>query len=192
MNRRLIYVTGPSGAGKDSVLSWLRHHTPKSAPVHWARRTIDRPSAAEPDAEDHESVDAVLFEQLVVDSAFAMQWDANTHRYGIRHSELTHLSDPSWCVMVNGSRAHLPIAARDYPGLTVLHITATPAVLRQRLLARGRETEQAIEARMLRNIALDIPKGCAWVEVHNDRTLDEAGQLLLAQLDALGLWPVNR
>jgi ribose 1,5-bisphosphokinase len=192
MNRRLIYVVGPSGAGKDSVLLWMRQHTPESAPVHWARRTIDRPNSTEPGAENHEQVDTAAFEALVADAAFSMHWDANTHRYGIRHSELESLNDSSWCVMVNGSRAHLPLAARDYPGLTVLHITATPAVLYQRLLARGRESKQAIEARMLRHIPLDIPTGCALVEVHNDSTLDEAGQQLQAQLDALGLWPVSR
>jgi ribose 1,5-bisphosphokinase PhnN len=63
MNRRLIYVVGPSGAGKDSVLSWLRQHTPLAAPVHWARRTIDRPKVNLPNAEDHFSVDKATFEQ---------------------------------------------------------------------------------------------------------------------------------
>lgn len=192
MNRRLIYVVGPSGAGKDSVLSWLRQHTPGSAPVHWARRTIDRLNSAEPGAEDHEHVDAVAFEQLVTDSSFAMQWDANAHRYGIRHAELIRLNDSSGCVMVNGSRVHLPTAARDYPGLTVVHITATPDVLRQRLLARGRESKQAIEARMMRQIPLEIPLGCALVEVHNNSTLDKVGQQLLVQLDAFEFWPFSR
>ena len=192
MSRRLIYVVGPSGAGKDSLLLWLRQHTPDSARVHWARRTIDRPNSTEPGAENHESVDAAGFERLLANAELAMHWDANTHRYGIRQSELTQLSDSDGCVIVNGSRAHLPMVARDYPGLTVLHITATPAVLRERLLARGRESVQAVEARMLRHIALDIPAGCALVEIGNDSTLDEAGQQLLAKLRTLGLWPVNR
>ncbi len=191
MNRRLIYVVGPSGAGKDSVLSWLREHTPESAPVHWARRTIDRPNSAEPGAENHEQVDAAAFEQLVADAAFAMHWDANTHRYGIRHSQLERLNDSSGCVMVNGSRAYLPMAAHKYPGLTVLHITATPAVLRQRLLARGRESEDAIELRMLRPFSLEIPSGCASIEILNDSTLDKAGWQLVAKLRALEFWPVS-
>jgi ribose 1,5-bisphosphokinase len=53
-------------------------------------------------------------------------------------------------VMVNGSRAYLDEAKRRFPGLTVLHITAPTEVLRARLLARGRENEQAIEARLSR------------------------------------------
>lgn len=189
MSRRLIYVVGPSGAGKDSVLSWLRSQTALTAPVHWARRTIDRPQSVQPGAEDHETVNAAQFEQLVADAALAMHWGANTHRYGIRHTELTALKDPAWCVMVNGSRAHLPLAARDYPGLTVLHITATPDVLRKRLHSRGRESAEAIEARLRRSIDLTVPNGCLWIEICNDSTLENAGVQLREQLQAHALWP---
>jgi ribose 1,5-bisphosphokinase len=191
MNRRLIYVVGPSGAGKDSVLSWLRTQTPESAPVHWARRTIDRPNIAQPGAEDHESVATVAFEQLVAEAALAMHWHANTHRYGIRHAELDRLKDPAWCVMVNGSRAHLPEAASAYPGLTVLHITAATNVLRERLTRRGRESPQAIEARLRRSVDLLVPQGSEQIEISNDSTLDVAGHDLRQQLQALGLWPLG-
>ena len=189
MNRRLIYVVGPSGAGKDSVLSWLRTQTPESAPVHWARRTIDRPNMAQPGAEDHESVDTAGFEQLVANKALAMHWHANSHGYGIRHAELYRLKDPAWCVMVNGSRAHLPVAARDYPGLTVLHITAAPDVLRERLVRRGRELPHTIEDRLRRSVDLVVPDGSEYIEISNDSTLDVAGHALRQQLRAMALWP---
>lgn len=191
MNRRLIYVVGPSGAGKDSVLSWLRTHTPESAPVHWARRTIDRPNMTQPGAEDHESVDTVGFAQLVANNALAMHWHANTHGYGIRHRELDRLKDPAWCVMVNGSRAHLPLAAHDFPGLTVLHITAAPDVLRERLTRRGRESPEAMEARLSRSVDLTVPNGSDRIEISNDSTLDVAGHALRQQLRALALWPLG-
>ena len=171
MNRRLIYVIGPSGAGKDSVLLWLRQHTPLTAPVHWARRIIDRPKVDLPNAEDHFSVDAETFGRMVTDGEFAMQWEANTHRYGIRSDELKHLSYPSWCVIVNGSRAHLPTAAMTFPGLTVLHVTASTEVLRQRLLSRGRESEEAINARLTRTVPISIPKGSNLIEIINNSTL---------------------
>jgi ribose 1,5-bisphosphokinase len=173
------------------VLSWLRSQTPESAPVHWAKRTIDRPNIAELGAEDHESVDTVGFAQLVADKALAMHWHANTHRYGIRHAELDHLKDPAWCVMVNGSRAHLPEAASAYPGLTVLHITAATNVLRERLTRRGRESPQAIEARLRRSVDLLVPQGSEQIEISNDSTLDVAGHDLRQQLQALGLWPLG-
>jgi ribose 1,5-bisphosphokinase len=191
MNRRLIYVVGPSGAGKDSLLSWLRAQTPASAPVYWTRRTIDRPPSEGADAEKHEPVDALAFEQLVSEDAFAMHWQANTHRYGIRKSELAGLADSQHCVMVNGSRAHIPVAAHDYPGMTVLHITAAPEVLRQRLLGRGRESAQAIEARLQRAVDLQVPSGCRLLEISNDTTLAEAGQTLLMRLQNAELWPIK-
>ena len=33
MNQRLVYVVGPSGAGKDSLLAWLREHAPRAGLV---------------------------------------------------------------------------------------------------------------------------------------------------------------
>jgi ribose 1,5-bisphosphokinase len=191
MNRRLIYVVGPSGAGKDSLLSWLRDQTPVSAPVHWARRTINRSKSDGPGAEDHVCVDTAGFELLVSHDEFSMHWDANTHRYGIPKSELILLRDPAQCVIVNGSRAHLPIAAHDYPGLTVLHITADPVVLRERLNRRGRESAEQIEARLSRNVELAVPRGCVLIEIRNDATLDIAGQQLLERLREFSFWPMQ-
>jgi ribose 1,5-bisphosphokinase len=144
---------------------------------------------AQPGAEDHESVDTAGFEQLVANNALAMHWHANSHNYGIRHAELNRLKDPAWCVMVNGSRAHLPMAARDYPGLTVLHITAAPDVLRERLMRRGRELPHAIEDRLRRSVDLVLPHGSEQIEISNDSTLDVAGHALRQQLRAMALWP---
>jgi ribose 1,5-bisphosphokinase len=188
MNRRLIYVVGPSGAGKDSVLNWLRLHKSDSTPVHWARRTINRSKAASPDSEQHEVVDDESFEALVASDVFSMHWQANSHRYGIRKSELSHLANPNCCVFVNGSRAHLPTAAALYPGVTVLHITADQEVLRERLHLRGRESEDAIEARLSRDIHLHAPSGCRLIQIHNNTSLEIAGHQLVAELTKLGLW----
>lgn len=188
MNRRLIYVVGPSGAGKDSVLLWLRQQTPLTAPMYWARRTIDRPRVDAPHAENHFSVVTETFDRMVTAGEFAMQWNANTHRYGIRTDELKRLRDPSWCVIVNGSRAHLPIAATTFPGLTVLHVTASTEVLRQRLLDRGRESEEAINARLMRTIPMAIPASSHVIEISNNTTLEDAGADLLRKLQSLNLW----
>ena len=62
MNQRLMYVMGPSGAGKDSLLDWLKNKLPPKAPIHFAKRTIDRPLQAL--GEQHESVDSATFERL--------------------------------------------------------------------------------------------------------------------------------
>jgi ribose 1,5-bisphosphokinase len=186
MNARLIYVVGPSGAGKDSLLHWLRQHLPTSLPVHWARRTINRPCTSE--GEMHESVNTLEYAQLLATEQLAMHWQANDHLYGIRQTELAPLAQQQW-VFVNGSRAHLPQAARLCPGLTVLHITASTEVLRQRLLGRGRESLKAIENRLQRSIALQLPPACALIEIHNHDSLESSGRQLLAALHGVPHWP---
>jgi ribose 1,5-bisphosphokinase len=147
---RLIYIIGPSGAGKDSLLNGLRQDmagiTPP--PLFFARRTITRNH--QQSNEDHEALDVSLFESLLHSNAFALNWFANGLHYGVRHNELAPMSEGRW-VLVNGSRAYLEEAKRRFPGLTVLHITAPTEVLRARLLARGRENEQDIEARLSRS-----------------------------------------
>ena len=148
---RLIYIIGPSGAGKDSLLNGLRQDMAGMAtppPLYFAQRTITRSYLQT--NEDHEAVDASKFESLLQSNAFAMNWFANGLHYGVRHHQLAPMSVGMW-VMVNGSRAYLSEAKLRFPGLTVLHITAPAEVLRARLLARGRENEKDIEARLSRS-----------------------------------------
>jgi len=188
MNRRLIYVVGPSGAGKDSLLLWLRGQAGGQRALHWARRTITRADTA--GGESHEGVDTPEFERLVTRHALALHWRANGLRYGVRHTELAPLAQQRW-VMLNGSRAHLAQTAQQYPGMTVLHITAHAQVLRARLVQRGRETLAAIEARVERSVDMHAPAGSRFIEIHNNADLATAGQQLLQALQALEGWPVD-
>jgi ribose 1,5-bisphosphokinase len=65
----------------------------------------------------------------------------------------------------------------------VVHVTASLEVLRQRLLARGRETPAMVEARVQRALAfLPLPHA---IEVRNDGHLAEAGAQLLQALERL-------
>lgn len=184
MNTRLIYVMGPSGAGKDSVLGWLRHHLPTEMPVHWARRTITRPAAA--GGESHEAIDTPDFVEQQNQGQFALAWQANGLHYGVRHTELAFLQQGHW-VLVNGSRGHLPQALQSHPGLQVVHITADPEMLVQRLTQRQRETPEQIQQRVERASAFVVPPGA--IEIRNNGTLDQAGQQLLLALQQLASWP---
>ena len=190
MTARLVYVMGPSGAGKDSLLAWLRAHLPDHFPLHWAQRTVSRPPAASaaPGTELHESVSATSFAALREAGAFALHWQANGLGYGIRTAQLAPLADGCW-VLANGSRAHLPQALAAFPALLPVHITASAAVLRQRLLARGRETPGEVQARVQRALDFALPPGLAHIEVCNDHRLEDAGQQLLAALGQVHGWP---
>lgn len=186
MNSRLVYVVGPSGAGKDSLLGWLKERLPSHLPIHWSRRTITRASGV--GGENHESVDANEFERMLTKDDLGMHWFANGLHYGIRHSELEWLQKNHW-VFVNGSRAHLPLAAQKFPGMVILHITASEAVLRERLILRGRESSDNIEARIQRSIQMQWPANCPRLSVFNDGLLEDSGIQLLMQLQQLRDWP---
>lgn len=185
---RLVYCMGPSGVGKDSLLDWLRAHLPLPLPwpVHWAQRTISR--AATSGGEAHESVCPKAFAALCSEHAFALHWHANGLGYGVRHVQLAPLARGHW-VLLNGSRAYLPEALARFPDLRAVHITASPQVLRERLLSRGRETREEVEARVQRALTYTPPQGAASLEVHNDGALSDAGQRLLNALENLPGWP---
>jgi len=166
MTGRLVYVAGPSGAGKDSLLEWLKEQLRPDAPVAFARRTITR--AATKDGEQHDSVDMHDFLHLRAADAFGLDWEANGLCYGVRHTELPPRRDGA-VVIVNGSRAYLPEAARRFPDMTVVHVTAGVETLRKRLMARGRESAEIVEARVQRALAFRMPTGFAFIEIHNDQ-----------------------
>lgn len=179
MSQRLVYVIGPSGAGKDSVLQGLRDTWPDAASAHWVRRTITR--SPEAGGERHEAVDHDTFSALREDGAFAMHWLANGLAYGVRVSELQALAEGRW-VFVNGSRAWLPCLQQQWPHATVVHIGAAPAVLARRLAARGRESAEAVADRLARQVPLALPPGA--IRIQNDHHLDDAVAALRLALQA--------
>ena len=188
-NQRLIYVVGPSGVGKDSVLNWLWIRLQVSPnPSHmvtFARRSITRPLDStltqNTSNEAHEPVTDTIFTNLLAAHAFGMYWEANDLRYGIRLTELIPLEKGHW-VFVNGSRAYLEQAKLNYPGLTAIHIIASEGVLRNRLFARGREDSAAIEARLLRTRQQLATIEPGDLTVMNEGTLDQTGEALCALL----------
>lgn len=176
MSAKLIYVIGPSGAGKDSVLNWVKATLPKNAGVAFARRTITR--ATRPGDEDHESLDNATFERLRATGKFAMDWQANGLMYGIRRTEFI-FSGSNSVVIVNGSRAYLDVAVASYPGLRIAHITAQHETLKRRLTLRGRETAVQIDQRLLRPFIFQKDTGTKVTVIANDGPLEQAGSALL-------------
>jgi len=176
---RLVYVMGPSGAGKDSIVDWARSQlSPSSRGIHFARRTITRPARAE--GEQHLPVDGDEFERRLATGAFAMHWRANGYAYGIGQEIRAWLTTGD-TVLVNGSRAHLPQAQRDFPQLEAVLVSAPTEVLRARLLARGRESVAEIDARLARAQGQDqvLASNAALIKIVNDGDLAKAGAALL-------------
>lgn len=147
---RLIYLMGPSGSGKDSVLQGLQPYL-EGRRCRIARRVITR--SAEAVGEDAIAVSPDVFDERERTGDFAMVWRANGLAYGIPR-EIDGWLAGGYQVIVNGSRGYLEEARRRYPDLLAVLLEVEPAVLRQRLLARAREDAAQIEARLARSAEL--------------------------------------
>jgi ribose 1,5-bisphosphokinase len=176
----LFYVVGPSGAGKDSLMSYARARLQDSgAPaVLFAHRYITRP--AEAGGENHVAVTRTEFARMRALHLFALDWESHGHAYGIGREIELWLGRGAGVVM-NGSREYLPEAARRFPELCVVSIEVDPAVLRARLETRGRESAREIEKRLARarEYTVDHPR---LARVHNNHELAAAGDRLLRVL----------
>jgi ribose 1,5-bisphosphokinase len=182
MSASLIYVTGPSGVGKDSLLNWLRAYVQslQTRPaLHFAQRTITR--GLDMSNEDHAPVTVDEFARLEQAGAFALHWQAHGLHYGVRNEEV--FGRDGW-VIVNGSRAYAAQARALFPGLTVLHVSAPEAVVRARLTARQRETAPEVEARIQRSQSAGIAPAPEDLHIVNAGTLDATAKALCKLLQA--------
>jgi D-tyrosyl-tRNA(Tyr) deacylase len=185
---RLFYLMGASGAGKDSLMRYAREKLASQPGVIFAHRYITRPSAVDPSGENYISLSEPEFEQRHQAGCFAMHWQSHGYRYGIG-VEIDQWLTLGLKVVVNGSRAYLEQALRRYPGrLCPILIEVSPQRLRERLLARGRETVTEIEKRLQRasNFAEQVRKTPDWVVIDNEGELKEAGEGLVALLTDKG------
>ena len=175
MTGRLIAVVGPSGVGKDSLIDALCADLPG---IRRARRVITRDAQA--GGEVFNPIDADGFAARVAQGAFALHWSAHGLHYGIPRSVLDDLNEGR-DVLANLSRGALPDAARLFPALHVLHVTARPDVLAKRLHGRGRESATEV-ARRLHRPALPTPEGMPVTEIDNSGPLADAVRAARAAL----------
>jgi len=168
----LVLVVGPSGAGKDALLSGARQAFARDPRIHFARRVITRPVDA--GGEDHEPVTDAEFAAR----DFALSWSAHGLRYGIA----TDVINAAPVVVANVSRGVIEDAARRHV-VRVIEVTAPAAVLAARLAARGRETAEDIARRLNRSV--NIPSEVASMTVRNDGTLQQGIDRFVATLRAI-------
>ena len=105
MPGKLIWLVGPSGSGKDSLLAALRQREHPQLLV--AHRYITRPFNA--GSENHIALSEHEFFTRAEQHLFALSWHANNTYYGIG-VEIDLWLHAGFDVLVNGSRAHLPQA----------------------------------------------------------------------------------
>ncbi|MEL7098853.1 MAG: phosphonate metabolism protein/1,5-bisphosphokinase (PRPP-forming) PhnN [Pseudomonadota bacterium] len=165
MSGRVIAIVGPSGVGKDSVMEGLLGALPRAV---FVRRVITR--TPEAGGEDFDAVSEAEFAAMVDNGAFALHWQAHGLYYGVPR-RIKDDAQSNYC-LVNLSRTVLREAARLFPSLIVLNVTAKPETLARRLAGRGRETAAEIERR-LSHAEKPLPPGLDIRNVSNDDTLAE-------------------
>lgn len=178
-----VFVCGPSGSGKDSVIDSARKVLGMHHGIVFARRMVTRAAHA---GSDHDPVSASAFADLLQSGGLCWHWQAHGFCYGIAG----HYADAmrSGClVVVNGSRAHVK-SLPPSPALRVVQISTDPDQLASRLLQRGRDTAGAVADRLARNVHFaDMQADCV---IANNGELASAGRQLADYLASTAL-PVN-
>ena len=177
MSGRMIAIVGPSGVGKDSLIAALAAADPALRPV---RRTITRAQGA--DGEAFDAVSEAEFDAMAAAGAFCLHWRAHALRYGIPAGTEASVARGERR-LANLSRGVLDEAARRFPGLLVLTVTASPGILSRRLRDRGRETEAEI-ARRLARPGPPLPDGIVRATVDNSGSIEDAARTALAAIYA--------
>ncbi|WP_432699304.1 ribose 1,5-bisphosphokinase [Kluyvera cryocrescens] len=173
MMGKLLWLMGPSGSGKDSLLEVLRQQEHSDLLV--AHRYITRPASA--GCENHIALSEQEFFTRAGRNLLALSWHANGLYYGVG-VEIDLWLHAGFDVVVNGSRAHLAQAkARYASALLPVCLQVSPDILRERLQARGRENGVEIAARLER-AARYTPADCH--TLNNDGSLLQSVDQLLA------------
>jgi ribose 1,5-bisphosphokinase len=170
----LIYIMGPSGSGKDSLMAEARLRLPAEAPVVFAHRYITRPADA--GGENHVALNRAEFELRLANGLFALSWESHGFAYGIGR-EIDLWMEAGLSVVVNGSRGAMSAALKAYPELLPVLIDVPEHILRERLSARGREDGGEIEARLVR-ARMAVVETPELVRFDNSGPLSERGQAL--------------
>lgn len=173
-----VFVCGPSGAGKDSVIALARQALAHRRDIVFAQRVITRP--AQPGS-DHEPVTAAQFELLRRGGDLVWHWHAHDFDYAVPMRYARQV-ESGRIVVVNGSREHVQRLSAD-PQVHCVLVTAPAEQLAARLHQRGRDAPAAVTQRLARSDRLEAV--AADLVIHNSGQPDTAGAALRRHLEAL-------
>jgi len=145
---RLVLVVGPSGAGKDTLLSLAKAACAEDRNIVFPRRVITREASA---SEQNEEVSLDAFRQALSRGEYAVHWEAHGHCYALRRGIDDELR-AGRTVIANVSRTVIDAVRHAYADVVVVSITAPPQVLAERLAMRRRGSDGKIEARLGRTV----------------------------------------
>jgi phosphonate metabolism protein PhnN/1,5-bisphosphokinase (PRPP-forming) len=178
-----VFVCGPSGAGKDSVLDWAARHLATRQDIVFARRMVTRNTHP---GSEHEVATPGHFSHLLGIGALAWHWEAHGFQYGIAANYAKDVAAGK-VVVVNGSREHAARLERSAL-VRVVQIVADPVHLNKRMEHRGRDAPHEIARRLARNAMFKDLRADHTIVNHGE--LADAGRQLVDYLAVGVLSPV--
>ncbi|MEX2576339.1 MAG: phosphonate metabolism protein/1,5-bisphosphokinase (PRPP-forming) PhnN [Halofilum sp. (in: g-proteobacteria)] len=170
---RLIYLIGPSGVGKDTLLRAAAQQLAHRDDVRFPRRIITRPCSPHRNQEQelYEAADESAFQSLERRGEFLVTWRSHGLAYGLPVAIREDLA-AGRDVVVNGSRGALPQARAAVARILPVYVWADVETLAERLRQRAREDTAGIERRLARGNAYAIPDDALVID--NSANLDDA------------------
>jgi guanylate kinase len=143
----LFVITAPSGAGKTSLVQTLLREDPHCAlSISYTTRP---PRPGEAHGVDYFFVDTMTFEHMVKEGAFLEWAKVYDHYYGTAKKELWRLQEEGKDVILEidwqGARA---VRAVFPKACLIFIVPPSLQILQERLIARGKDSSEAIEKRM--------------------------------------------
>lgn len=181
MEGKLIIISGPSGAGKGTILSAFKDN--EELNLHFSISATTRgPRPGEVDGKDYFFLTADDFKQRVENGEFLEHEDFHSASYGTLRSQvekqLASGENVLFDIDVNGAMNIKKIYGKR--ALSIFIMPPSLEVLRQRLIGRGTETMEKVELRLSR----------AEYEMSNAEKFDEIvmnDNLEVAQVEAEAL-----
>jgi guanylate kinase len=144
---KVFVITGPSGVGKGTLISRLLNRVPDLELSISA--TTREPREGEVDGRDYHFLTREEFDRRIEAEDFLEFATYSGNRYGTLRSEVRHRLEAGRSVVleieVQGARQ---VRAAMRESVQVFIAPPDPAVLRERLLSRGADSAEAIDARL--------------------------------------------
>lgn len=181
MTGTFVAIVGPSGAGKDALISYARDKLADKPGFLFAKRYITRPG--DQAGEDHIAITPGAFAKQEASGQFILSWHAHDMDYAITSDMLRETANGQ-IVVANLSRTVLDRACELFASVKIFLVTARPDIIAQRLAERGRETSEDIKRRLAR-ASLPLQQSSEIITIENNGLLSEAGEVFLAELNTL-------
>jgi len=170
MAGKLVLVVGPSGAGKDSLLTAAAERLAEDRRFVFPRRMITR--APDGITENHIPISRAEFDELVANNDVMLAWEAHGLGYVIPR-DVKRLVATGKIAVCNGSRHVVARLRTTIPDSAVVLIAASPRVCAWRLATRGREPLDDIAERLARDV-VDLPANTVAATIENSGPLAES------------------